>query len=438
MKHLHLILCMIAALAIASCSNDEPVLNIAEKSQIQAENISAIRTVEEAIEIASKNYVDVFQANKSRTFSINHNNVVVFDSNKASRSAASDTAIYVVNFGDNEGFAVVSAKRNCTPLLAITDNGQINNIEDIEIPGLKAFMEGAIAYSSLPPIDGPTLPDKQMFVQLTDTIVVNYGPNVTVTWGQNWPEGYFCPNKSCGCVVTATVQALSYYELPNSINLTYPSRDVNYQLLSWPSMKKSIKSYSYYPTYFDMDSIALGHHYGLARLCREIGYRINADYSEYMTTGASVWDLLPVLRQLAPQLTISDFTEGSPDAAKNNWEIIMMAGWKGVNENGRYIGGHAWIIDGYKSKKLHYRDYFFTKPAYDIYGNPIVSGEPFAEYDVVSYSLSHINWGWNGHGNGYYDVGVFDTTKCKELDDEASYSQYNFQYYTHYCTILKK
>ena len=31
----------------------------------------------------------------------------------------------------------------------------------------------------------------------------------------------------------------------------------------------------------------------------------------------------------------------------------------------------------------------------------------------------HINWGFDGDSNGYYDDGVFDSSKVRELDDES-------------------
>jgi len=54
---------------------------------------------------------------------------------------------------------------------------------------------------------------------------------------------------------------------------------------------------------------------------------------------------------------------------------------------------------------------------------------------TVYYKLSHINWGFNGHNNGYYDVGVYDLSQYKELDVPNLYPRndsykYAYEYFT--------
>lgn len=114
MKKLSFILSILCCYAITACNSDEPTLNPVNDTESVVSNPSNIRTVEEAIEIVSNNYADVYKEHSSRTINLNPQNVVVFGSNKASRAAAVDTAIYVVNFGDNNGFAIVAADKECT------------------------------------------------------------------------------------------------------------------------------------------------------------------------------------------------------------------------------------------------------------------------------------------------------------------------------------
>lgn len=114
MRKLSFFLILLACVFITACNSDEPTLKSVSDTESVISKPSNIRTVEEAIEIVSNNYADVYKEHSSRTINLNPQNVVVFGSNKASRTAAVDTMLYVVNFGDNNGFAIVAADKDCT------------------------------------------------------------------------------------------------------------------------------------------------------------------------------------------------------------------------------------------------------------------------------------------------------------------------------------
>jgi hypothetical protein len=59
--------------------------------------------------------------------------------------------------------------------------------------------------------------------------------------------------------------------------------------------------------------------------------------------------------------------------------------------------GHAWVIDG-----------LFIR-------NKINHGTGIT---VSTEKLFHINWGWNSVFDGYFNQGVFDTTKQVAIDNE--------------------
>ncbi|MCM1452079.1 MAG: C10 family peptidase [Clostridium sp.] len=444
MKKLSFLTLLAFSVGLWSCTNDEPFVNIADEQKAVDPDASNIRSVEEVLEIVSENYGAIFQGHNSRAMSLTPKDVVVFGSNKASRSAASDTAIYVVNFGDNNGYAVVAANKECTPLLALTDNGEITNIDDIEIPGLKAFMDASILYAITPgapdkPKPGGSLiinPDPILCMErVVTTTTRDHKPAVKVMWGQDWPTGYFCTNKISGCVVTAGVQALSYFELPTSINLTYPERDQNYQSFNWASLKENVASSYSSPSNFSNVS-HLEDYLALARISREIGHRINANYDSPYGTAASIVDLRKVFLNITPELEISQIYDKSPDVPNlKRWDLIIMRGSLSENEK---ANGHAWILDGYKEKIDHVKVYAVDHPLYDENGNFIPAGDPVSVYDSPVYQLSHINWGWDGSNNGYYDVNVYDPAKCKEYDTAYNYSvSQDFKYYIRYFTMFK-
>jgi len=452
MKKLLLQMGIVGAL-LTSCSNDEPMPKITENDAVTVAESSHIRSVDEAIDLVTEHYGNIIGEHTSRTaLNIDRSNVIVLGAKSASRSGAVDTSLYVVNFGDDSGFAVVTADKELTPILAMTDNGEITDINDIEIPGLKAFMQASMMYAigggNVPkptPTDSLTLPEeKQFFVQIADTITFNHAPEVEVAWGQKWPLGYFCPNKTAGCVVTAAVQALSHFEYPKSISLNYPQKDRSTQSLHWPYIRNNVVCSSSYP--YDINNIAkLDDHLALARLCREMGYQISATYYEEgalgpyepASTSANLENLNTYLKHITPEIEISSISYEAPNVPKmKRWNVIIMGGMRTENST----SGHAWLIDGFKSKIQHCKDYALEgKVAYDRNGNPIIPStlEPFMEYDVTIYSMSHINWGWNGNFNGYYDVGVYNTSKCKEPDGEHMWGLDNYTYIINYFTMFK-
>lgn len=426
--------------AMTSCSDEGPAFDSGE-TNVNSESVkSNLRTVEDAIEIASQNYGHIFDVPASRSvFNIDPEKVVVIGADVASRAETTDTALYVVNFGDNNGFAVISANKECTPILAMTDNGEITNVDDIENPGLKIFMNYATAYSiggGSQVITPPTDPDDGRVPLLYRGEVVEheryaYGRGVDVAWGQSWPEGYYCPNKTSGCVITAGLQVLSQMECPQSIKMTY-SHGQEILVLNWASIKANVISRGYFPQ--NIESIKnLDDHLALARLSREIGQRVDADYKKNGTF-SNLKRLRSFLTDIAPEIEVSGISSKAPKVASMypRWSSIIMSGTEEEDSE----TGHVWLIDRYKTDIEHVKIYAVEHPVFDQDGNFVPYGEPTSTYDYRLYSLSHINWGWSGYGNGYYDVDVYDLSKCKEPDmfnpaGNESYS-YNFAYFTVY------
>lgn len=77
--------------------------------------------------------------------------------------------MYVINYSNDAGFAVVSKKRIETPLLAVTRADSFSNVEDIEIPVLKLFMECAKEYVANQPVVGA-----ETRVGISDNLTYDY------------------------------------------------------------------------------------------------------------------------------------------------------------------------------------------------------------------------------------------------------------------------
>lgn len=139
----------------------------------------------------------------------------------------------------------------------------------------------------------------------------------------------------------------------------------------------------------------------IARLCRELGYRNNASYYDN-ATGAFDYKALQTFRQLVTEKEISNFTYLGTDYSTLFDAIKTGIGYiSGSDTNG--AGGHAWVIDG--GRRIG-KIVTVSGP-----GTIGIDGKehPFVRDYTTHYY--HFNWGWNGTDNGYFEMGVFDTSK---------------------------
>lgn len=76
--------------------------------------------------------------------------------------------------------------------------------------------------------------------------------------------------------------------------------------------------------------------------------------------------------------------------------------------------GHAWVIDGYL---FQYR--YATLWAYSPSSSTMIKTQVRMERELI-----HCNWGWGGLSDGYFNSGVFDTSKRVIPDPPVTRSNY--------------
>ena len=127
----------LSAILLTACQTDEP--------RPQKENYddwvfgnatSSLRTIDEAAEIAQEGITMIEGPAISRTGGrkFDRNSVKAITSPRG-RSGAADTLMYVFNFDDEQGFAVVAAPRNAQRRLAITDRRSHDPAQGTDNPG---------------------------------------------------------------------------------------------------------------------------------------------------------------------------------------------------------------------------------------------------------------------------------------------------------------
>lgn len=395
--------------AFSGCSHDEPLQVYEATSGPQG---SCLLSVENAISVANQ-AAEAFDAKLSRTSSRRASSAAMVDvlGAKNGRSGGIDTLLYIVNYDNRQGFAIISATYEAETLLGIVDEGEFNALEAAENPAFCYYLENAQNYVASTLGSGISIggdPITPGFIEETRLVHEDYPAKVTVKWGQNYPEGHFCPNGMSGCVQTAMAQMMSYLKLPTSINLTYPERDTNVQALDWEAMTGHKQSLI--PIFVNQEQNHLASceasfesHMAIARLCRELGYRNSAVYNQNSTMATDTL-ALQTFRQLVPEKVISDFVNLGTD-----YTSLFDAIKTGIG----FICGsdpitnteHAWVIDGALR----------TGKVVTVSG-PGTKGEDGIEHpyerDQTTYYY-HFNWGRNGSSNGYFVMGVFDPSKVQ-------------------------
>lgn len=414
------LLVFILVATFASCSEEMDSVEYPEFTS------SHLRSYSEAIEIAQRG-ISMLEGNSGtrsengtrRKIDMNGFKCVT---SKPTRSGDVDTLLYVVNFEDNQGYAIVSARRDVEGLLAVTESGTYDPLHKSENEGLNMFMDLASGYEFGPliPIPGPE-----------PTVVYHYcGPYITVRWGQRWPEGYFCLNGKSGCTITAMAQILSYFAYPTGIDLTYPDADLTYQALDWNSIKKHVYGTSAINCDNHINSICSASndsHMTLARLCRQLGKLAHTYYDNQgnpsnwgsYTYDDDARDALVELGYIVNDSLTYSGQEIRHDL--NNHHLILMCGGDSINNgnNNEYID-HSWVIDGYCHKEI-------LMPMG-------IDGELI---QTEQYYYNHINWGWNGLDNGYFLDGVWDVSQYESLDSLSTHQQYNFHKNLRYMNVKR-
>lgn len=408
MKNLHFISAsmIVIGMMLVACSEDsfETELDspIANESLRSIDEI--IRIAEQGIDILESN-----QATRSPHFrrTISRDRVCAISTN-TTRSGDNTPLLYAVNFDNNEGYAIVSAKKSAIGLLAVTESGEYEPAT-ADDNGFGLFIELADYYVRTIPELNPT-----PFIIITTTSTC--GPYVKVKWGQQWPTGILCPNGIAGCANTAVIQAMTYYEYPTSINLTYPEAQVSNLTLHWDDIKKH--------EFGSNQSSCLNHtnpwclaseeaHDEISMLCREIGY-LNCTTYYWNRSGTRPNNVPNALRTFGYDVPdLMPFSSTCLATPLSNGKVVIMGGCD-------QDSGHCWLVDGYVCQDRLLADY-------DIEGNQI--------HDITYYN--HINWGWNGINDGYFLDTVFNADGSVASDSLSMTTGLNFSYDIQYSPISR-
>lgn len=382
-----------AALAFVACEKDYQ--SVIEKSDLETVVQNNKVSLKQALLYAENSINGINPTTRSAERKVKSTEIYV--AKPATRSAEdAEVSFYLINYEDNEGFAMVSTDSRATPVYAYSDEGNLS-AEDFENkPFLKIFIEGSIenyqneVASPRMPEDPINRPDSIIteiplpiveynggtyyLGMTTEEIVKN--PLLTTYWNQYSPYSDNCLGSVAGCGPIAAAQIMAYHKHP----VQFHGKTYNWDAMTATSTLSSgsVGGAAAAELIYDFGRIA-----GIDYSSGEVGVTIdqlrntiwffNYDCAEMPLDGSSNYDVARVRENI-----------------DNNKPVLM----SGFPESG---AGHAWVIDGYKRNDVHYIYYYLDAP--DVV------------YDTRVHTIStffHCNLGWGpNHPNQTYAGGYF-------------------------------
>lgn len=361
---------------------------------------------------------------------------VVAYRSKRTRSYAGDvpdTLMYIMNFDDNHGYAILSSDSRFPFILALVDTGNYVNrtypspefdpalLNMLEFDELDDFW-CCQKYDSLPYLDmiedylqnGP--------YQLVDTIVnldKQVGPFLTTKWGQEHPYNQLCdgspsnignPRESpypAGCIPVALAQILAYHRHPSAAyGHTYDWAKIRSVAMVTPALARANPSLAY----------QVSHLIRACGIASNTQYKVDGSWSTAKRAEKALkntFGYTGVTRQVK-------FAGEDIQLSLNNRTMALITGLKG-----RSFKGHAWVIDGYRKYKTNTIVTTYTDETY-------TTVDDITNIGVSEQVYYHCNFGWDGVANGYYLGEVFNTIDgpaYTEPDEPYSVGQRNYKWW---------
>lgn len=326
---------------------------------------------------------------------------------EATRSGEAEPYFHIFNFGDNEGFAIMSGDDRVEPLLALTFKGELTPETVIDDPCFEltySRMEDYYVAKTMggpsididipiPPRDTTSLPDPIITYEIVD---LPMGP-CPVEWGQKWPYNNYCimyPQNEpayTGCAATAIAQLMAIYKHPSSYHY-YPRNTTYY--FDWDEMNlyTSIKDdniYKYDSTKYNQ----------IARLMELLGEPNNLCVT-YQSSNQNTYGSSSPAEYIPRTISGFGYSSGGERISYDTDVVIPEL----LNGYPVLLGG---VRDGYGQLRWLGHGVLIRYISIPI-SNGLLGGFTWTDPSPTYYVLC--NWGNNGTNNGYFLSGVFDPT----------------------------
>lgn len=292
------------------------------------------------------------------------------------RSDKTNNAPYYA-FNLEQGYVIVSGDDEMTELVGYAENGFFD-AENVP-PQMQLWLDGYAEYVAA--VQSGKAKARKILLSDSPSVVVE--PLVTTKWNQDAPFNNFAPEytddnnntQRCatGCAATAMAQIMKFHNWPEQGVGHYSYEHQSFGTISsnfsehvydWTNMIDRYNNGEY--SNMQADAVAL--------LMKDCGVSLNMNYDP--VSGASIYSYYPAFKNYFRYSSrtvnrsgceTAEFTKIITDELQEGRPIIYC----GTGED----GGHAFVVDGYDT------NYFL-----------------------------HVNWGWGGYSDGYFDMNYMDPT----------------------------
>lgn len=419
--------CLCMAFFISACSKTD--MDSVSKPKVFVPEVVTQLTYEQALKralLAVESIDDVHTRSASRY--VKSHELIKTDPSVVTRSSSltSDSLMYIFNFEDDMGFAIIPSDPRTPNAIAMSAVGNFDAgsatsgdtmlmtlLEDYQIAALAAnapIVPGGDIKEPNPWWDDSRPTRSEYGEWLIDTQI---GPMLETRWGQGahgsnssdaW--NYYIENRYlAGCVTIATAQIMSYFRFPtHGGGFTYNWTDMfddEYGIPCESTKRFIVHVYNNLPDKKHNSEGTGIHDRSVVYCLSALGYSDDGQEHGY--------DYERVINSLEGGSPV--YTSG---CAKREYVL-------GIPFDSK---GHAWVVDGYIIKKQEVKVYQDGRVYQD--------GELPELLDTYYHSASylHCNWGWGGKCDGYYTPGVFNTIEGP-VDPDRDYGNtgnYHFSY----------
>ena len=301
-----------------------------------------------------ENRIQTSQRNVAMAFALNQNE-------------KGEADLFVYNIGNKNGFVIVAGDDEEDEILGYADNGDFNYSEMPE--NLKQWFN---VYSQYQAVARGTVTKTKSTYHPTDVIA----PLIKTKWGQREPFNLYCPEQNgvkcpAGCTAVAMAQVMKYYRYPRQTTTTIPAYKVSTLGITMPELPETSFNWNKMPEVYD-EYTPQEYVEEVAKLMLYCGQASDMAYAAG-GSGAATW-ILPERMPLYFGYPNTMHYVYRQAYSEQQWDSLL------VNElrNNRPIlytaytnlrMGHTFICDGYDGNGFY-----------------------------------HINWGWDGVGNGYFKI----------------------------------
>lgn len=311
-----------------------------------------------------------------------------------------DKAYYLFDNGGDNGFVIVSGDDRLPEVIGYATHGMLS--EDNMPVQLKSLLDAfEKQYEAIADDDVKmeiAIAERKALAEVSLAANITVSPLLgEIAWGQGTPFNDQCPligdtHAVTGCVATAMAQVIGYHKYPSQLQADIPGYTTKSSItLSAISTSEAVYDYEKMLPYYTSGSYTEEQGESVAKLLYHCGCSVEMDYgvsgSGAVTKSAAAalgkyfgYDSSTLAFISREDYTLAQWCEILDHELTNNRPVLY-------DGSSATQGGHAFICDG-------------------------ADGSGFY----------HINWGWNGGANGYFDISLLNSSEANTTSGEDGFN----------------